>query len=209
MRRILIVGGAPRLPVDAIRHLTVHATGTTACALRDRLGPAAPVDLLLGRDAVTAEGAARFTTREELDTAIRAWLRAHGDGVVVLSAAINDYQVETVEHVLGGQRTVVAPGSKAPSRADELIIRLAPAEKLIDRLAAWGHRGPLVACKYQDSEGVIAAAQALRARVGADLVVANSIDGSVQALVDAGVEHHPDRPSLLTALTDRLRRLAG
>ena len=34
---ILLVGGAPRVPIDAVRHMTVHASGATALRLADLL----------------------------------------------------------------------------------------------------------------------------------------------------------------------------
>ena len=37
MRPILLVGGAPRQAVDAVRYLSVRASGATALALRERL----------------------------------------------------------------------------------------------------------------------------------------------------------------------------
>src|SRR5690606_31301493 len=104
---------------------------------------------------------------------------------------------------------VLAEGSKAPSRSDGLVIRLRPAAKLIDQLRSWGHRGPLVGFKYEAAATVVSAAQALRRRVGADLVVANSLDGAVQALVDDAVTAFPDRPALVVALAGRIAALAS
>jgi len=210
MRAILIVGGAPRLALDAVRHLTVRATGTTAVRLRELLGErAVACDLLLSHDAVPAEGAARYRDRQELDDAVRAWLRAHGDGVVVMSAAVNDYAVRSVERVADGVVETMPPGAKIASRADELVIRLGPAPKLIDALGEWGHTGPLVGFKFEDAASVIASAQRLRSRTGAAVVVANSLDGNLQALVGDEVDHFDTRPALLTGLADRLAALAA
>src|SRR5690606_10971383 len=52
MRPVLIVGGAPRVAIDAVRHLTVAATGATAVQLADLLqGDGVRADLLLSVDA--------------------------------------------------------------------------------------------------------------------------------------------------------------
>jgi acylphosphatase len=190
-----------------VRHLTVPASGATALALRQRLTPQT-VDLLLSVDAVTDDAAQRYTSRDELDAALQAWVTNHPDGIVVMSAAVNDYQVSALERVCDGVSETIAAGAKTPSRADELIIRLRPAAKLIDQLVAWGHTGPLIGFKFEASDTVIGSAQALRARVGAALVVANSLDGSVQALVDDTVTSFANRDSLLDALGARLRDLA-
>jgi phosphopantothenoylcysteine synthetase/decarboxylase len=210
MRPILLVGGAPRLAVDAVRYLSVRASGATAVALRDRLAAAGRrADLLLGGDAIAAEGARRYVDRAGLEDGLRRWIAANPVGVVVLSAAINDYRVSAVERVVGGAVHRHAPGDKVPSGADELVVRLVPADKVIDRLRPeFGLRGPLVAFKYQDAETVLAAAEALRRRVAADLVVANSLCGAVQTLVDAtGSEAFASRAGLVDALAGRLARM--
>lgn len=207
-RSLLLVGGAPRVPVDAVRHLTVHATGTTVCQLAQACADL-PCRLLLSIDARHDARAERFRNREELEAAVQRWIAAHPDGVLVLSAAINDYRVDRVEARRGDRWTTHPPSAKVPSGADELRIRLRPASKVVDRLHDWGHRGPLVAFKYQAAGSVRQAARDLHRRVGADLVVANSLDGSVQELVSAtGQEVFPDRPALMEALAVHLRRLA-
>ena len=203
---ILIVGGAPRLRVDAVRFLSVAASGDTAVALGQALRQRGrTVDLLLGILARPEVAALRYEGREELEAGLQSWVGQHPDGVVVMSAAINDYTVAQVERHHGGQSEVFSPGQKVPSGGDEVVIRLRPASKVIDRLAGWGHRGPLVGFKYEDRATVLASAEALRRRTGAVLVVANSLCHKVQALVDAeGIHPCADRPALLAALTEAI-----
>lgn len=209
-RPILIVGGAPRLAVDAVRFLSVKASGNTAVALARGLAQhAVAADLLLGilaRPDVTAQ---RYDGRTDLEDALRAWLARHSDGVVVMSAAINDYQLARVERHRAGVVETFAPGAKVPSGGDELVLRLVPATKVIDQLATWGHRGPLVGFKYEDATTVIASAQALQRRCGAALVVANSLCGRVQALVQpASVQEFNNRDALLDGLIAQVAVLA-
>lgn len=208
MTPILLVGGAPRVRIDAVRHLTVHATGATVVALARALeGLGRRSDSLLSQDAApTWTASQRYTDRAELDAAVGAWVRAHPLGVVVMSAAVNDYEVVGIELDHAGVRTTVAPGTKMPSRADEVVIRLRPAPKLIDRLRSeWGFCGRLVGFKYEDAMNVVASAQALRMRCQADLVVANSLCGQVQVLVDStGSTAFPDRGALITALAAQI-----
>jgi hypothetical protein len=211
MRPILIVGGAPRVPVDAVRYLAVAATGHTAVALGGRLAAAGhrTVELLLSVDAAAAP-AYRFGDRAELELALSRWVAAHPQGVVVMSAAVNDYEVDSVEARRGGELRALPAGAKLPSGADEAVIRLRPAAKVIDQLRRWGLAGPIVGFKYESHETVLASAEALRIRVGAALVVANSLCGSVQSLVTAsGVEAYPGREALLDALARQLLLLAG
>ncbi len=208
MRPILIVGGAPRLAVDAIRYLSVRATGTTARALAARLRPRnLRVDLLLSDPG--GDAAMRFDDREGLEAAVRAWIDQHPDGVLVLSAAINDYRISQVEVVRAGVATAVVPGTKIASGADEFVIRLVPAEKLIDRLRSWGLVGPIVGFKFEDAATVVESARVLMQRTGAALVGANSLCGSVHALVSAtGVDPCHDRTRFLDGMADGIAGLA-
>lgn len=212
MRPILLVGGAPRIPVDAVRHLTMAASGATAVALRARLAAGgAGADLLLSGDAAPGiADAQRYTDRPGLESALQSWIATHPDGVVVMSAAVNDYAVSTVELRTGAEVRTFPPGAKIPSQGDELLIRLRPATKLIDRFRGWGLRGPIIGFKYEDRATVLDSAGALLRRTGAALVVANSLCGTVQALVDAaGVRRCPDREALLEALAGRISELAA
>lgn len=211
MRPVLIVGGAPRLAVDAVRYLTVRASGATAVALGARLGRSGVrVDLLLGRDAAPAEAARRFDDRAALEAGLEAWISAHPAGVVVMSAAINDYAVERVERVVNGTVHQHAPGEKVPSGADELVIRLRPASKVIDQLRSrYGLTGPIIGFKHETDATVLTSAQALLRRSGAAVVVANSLSGSIQALVeDSGITRFPARETLLDQLAVRITDLA-
>jgi phosphopantothenoylcysteine synthetase/decarboxylase len=208
MSGILLVGGAPRVRVDAVRHLTVAASGETVHALHTDLSQRGiACDRLLSVDAARQDtGATRYSDRAALETCVHEWIVAHPTGCVVLSAAVNDYETTVVESRLGSKWETHAPGTKLASGADELVIRLRPVGKLIDRLRQeWGLRGRLVGFKYEDGATVVASAHKLGQRCGADLVVANSLDGHVQALVGAeNVRSFSHRASLLIALADQL-----
>lgn len=208
---ILLVGGAPRVAIDAIRHLTVNATGATAVDLAGRLRRlGCEPHLLLSRDAAPAVQAERYLDRDTLELALSGWIGHHPDGCVVMSAAVNDYRLAAVERWEGGESRLMRPGEKLPSGADEVVIRLRPAGKVIDRLRPdFGLRGPLVGFKYEDASTVLASAEALRRRVGAALVVANSLCGTVQALVrDDGPEPFVQREALLAALAQDIADLS-
>lgn len=203
---ILLVGGAPRVAVDAVRHLTVAATGATAVALAERLAARGRrAELLLSLDAQPGRAAERYADRAGLEAALARWLRRHPGAPLAMSAAVNDYEVASVERHDGGAVRILAPGEKLASGAHEAVIRLRSAPKLIDALPAMGHRGPLTAFKYEDAATVLASAASLRQRTGAVRVVANSLCGSLQALVDgAGTRRFAGREELLDALAQAL-----
>ncbi|MFW5829930.1 MAG: phosphopantothenoylcysteine decarboxylase [Planctomycetota bacterium] len=206
-RPVLIVGGAPRLAVDPIRFMSVSATGATAVHLAHDLGSG--TQLLLGVDAAPDVPAWRFRDRQQLNQKLRGWAGRHPDGIIVMSAAVNDYQVERVVAQRQGEALVMDPGGKIPSGCERISIEMAPASKLVDDLRGpWGFAGSLVAFKYEAAETVIASAQALRHRIDASLVVANSLCGEVQALLDGdGLWQAGGRAELLAELVRRLAAL--
>lgn len=208
-RKILLLGGAPRLVIDAVRYISVEASGRTAVYLYRQLHERFDCQLLLSTGAQEAVTAQRYQTRDELDAAVDAWLQREPDSLIVLSAAVNDYQIEDISIMRHGEQQRQAPGAKIPSGAEALDIHLRPAPKLADSLRQRGHRGPLVLCKYEDAATVIESAQDLRQRCDAVLVLANSLCGRVQALVDAEeVSVYDSRDAVLEALTRRLAQLA-
>lgn len=210
MRPILLVGGSPRVAVDAVRFISVAASGATALQVKDCLQhQGLSADLLLGIDASPNAPAQRYVDRRGLESALRQWITSNPTGVVVMSAAVNDYEVAQVliEQADGPQ--VVPVGTKLPSRAGAVTIRLEPASKIIEQLRVWGLAGPIVGFKYEARDSVLASAEALRRRVDAALVVANSLCGQLQALVDERGPHRcVDRAALIEALGARLAALA-
>jgi phosphopantothenoylcysteine synthetase/decarboxylase len=215
MRPVLLVGGAPRVQIDAVRFMSVHATGRTAIHLAEALRAAScPAELLLSCDAQqdVQQGsvAGRYVDRAQLERALQDWIARHAHGVVVMSAAINDYQLATVALVDHGTVTPIGPDRKAPSGSQEMVIHLTPASKVIDQVRGWGLKGPLIAFKYEDRATVLASAQSLRRRVGAAVVVANSLCQTVQALVDeTGIIQAADRSQVLDMLRRRILTLAA
>lgn len=206
-RAILIVGGAPRVAVDAIRHLTVAATGTTALALRRALhDQGRESHLLLSLDAAPGAASERYGDRDSLELALSTWISHHPNGCLVMTAAVNDYRVALVERWEDGESRSLRPGEKLASGAEEIVIRLRPDNKIIDRLRPeFGLLGPIIGFKYEAATTVIASAEELRQRVGAACVVANSLCGTVQGIVDAsGTESFQDRDLLIANLSRRI-----
>ncbi len=103
----------------------------------------------------------------------------HPDGVVVLSAAVNDYCSSTAWswRRAPGELSVIAPRRQAPSGGEELVIRLRPAGKVIDQKRARlkPARPAQSASSNEGGRACSAPAQALLRRVAAELVVANSL----------------------------------
>ena len=209
-RPILIVGGAPRVAVDAIRHLTVSATGTTAVTLSRQLRQRGrDPHLLLSLDSVPEAQAERYRDRDALELGISSWITRYPDGCVVMTAAVNDYRVSSVERWEAGESRALRSGEKLASGADEVVIRMRPENKIIDRLRPeFGLRGPIVGFKFEAATSVLASADELLHRTNAACVAANSLCGEIQAIVDTGgTERFPDRTTMISELSHRIAEL--
>ena len=210
-RPVLLVGGAPEVQIDAVRYMSVHASGTTALRIHRALTDEhhlQGVELLLSQQAAQRHqlNCQTYISRLDLEARLRDYLRQQPDAVILMSAAVNDYEFSSLSMRRGQEiEQITQHNAKVSSGADELRIHLKPAAKLIDQLKDLGHQGPLFACKYEASTTVINSAQRLCLRVCANTVLANSICGTVQALVDAdGVTQFADRASVIDALTQRI-----
>ncbi len=210
MRPVLFVGGAPQLQVDAVRYMSVHASGDTAVQLSKFLHVDHACTLLLSSLVHLDIEALRYTTRQELEQHIQAFIKNHPDCIIVMSAAVNDYEVSKVSSVgPDDSEKTFKPGEKVPSGAKQISITLEPTSKLVDNLASYGHRGPLIAFKYEDKSTVISSAQNLLKRTGARAVLANSLCASVQAVVLSDhIEKCDDRETALAYLAELIKKWA-
>lgn len=218
--RVLITGGATRNKVDAIRHLSAHATGSTAVELTkllvvpnlhkrvtrdslvcvDFLGSAEAclrlklASVEFGEDLALEE---EFTsTRDLLSRMERLVPRMD---VVVHSAAVGDYEWDTTD-------------AKIPSGQPEVTIKGRPAPKILDLVRGWNPTCFLVSFKAagpgtsDDELATIARRQLLR--TGSDLVIANVIGSQERVLL---VEEHctyayAQREQALQALVGRIHK---
>ena len=208
---VLLVGGAPKIHVDAVRFVTVDATGQTAVQLQHLLKSQFEldsIDLLLSHHAAMACAVPSlcYQDRSELEAQLQLYLSKCPDATVFMSAAVNDYQFAATSVRRGNDiERYEQADHKISSGADELCIYLKPATKLIDQLKDYGHRGALFACKYEEAETVVESAQHLCERVQAVCVLANSLCGSIQALVDRDDSKlYTDRSAVLIALAERI-----
>lgn len=210
MRPVLITAGATRNPIDAIRYITANSSGRTGSRIATELAARGlDVHLLASGEAwlrLQAErpaDAARVQVEEygstfDLLERMERFLLAHPDAVVLHAAAVGDYAIFDRET------------GKIPSGQPELLLRLRPTPKILDRIRGWAPQAWLCSFKAAAPATVeeelerIAAAQLQRS--GSDLVFANVI-GDLQSLVllvsPAGTERFTDRAAALHALVER------
>jgi phosphopantothenoylcysteine synthetase/decarboxylase len=215
-RRLLITAGPTWVPIDAVRHLANFSTGRMGATLARTAVAAGWATTLLygpGRHAITAADerqmrVVRFTTLDELHRLLREELASRAYAGLLHAAAVSDYRPAEIQ-----------PG-KLDSTASELCLRLVRTPKLIDEVKSLDPEIVLAAFKLtagQPLGEMIQAAQALRLRSRAELVVANdhatlSHDRHPALLLDeAGIVAEAETPdelaeALLSAVAERARR---
>jgi phosphopantothenate---cysteine ligase (CTP) len=197
--RILITSGGTREPIDDVRYVGNIATGSTGAGLAaEAVRRFHTVFLLSGVGSVNPPQWAMDTgllvrrtftsTQSLLDIAEE--ICATGVDAIVASAAVADFTPE--RHV-----------GKLSSSAPEMVVRMVPTPKVIDRIRKWSPESTLVAFKLETSvsqDELIARARRTMTRSGADYIVANDLTG-------AGQDAHPaiilDRNGAATPVASR------
>ena len=203
MRRpALVTAGATRNPVDAIRYLSAHATGTTGVTLAAALAPQFDTHLLGSAEAclrarldAPAVPRTEYVSTRDLMAKMEAALRARPGGILVHSAAVGDYEAE-------------ATATKIPSGQPKLQLRLTPGPKIVDHVRAWDPDVFLVSFKAGSPDWEEAqletVARAQLVRTASDLVFANRIGalGTSCLLLDrAGTTRFDTREAAQRLLT--------
>jgi phosphopantothenoylcysteine synthetase/decarboxylase len=140
--------------------------------------------------------AVRYRTFEDLQREMAGRICRGGLDAVIHCAAVSDYlaagvyapdahtrfRPEDGRWVGEGPALVDRRAGKVKSDEPELWLRLVRAPKLIDAVRGdWGFRGVLVKFKLEvgvTEEQLLAVAEASRAHSGADLMVANTLEGA-------------------------------
>ena len=216
MRPVLVTAGATRNPIDAIRYLTAHSSGRTGSRIATELaGMGLDVTLLASGEAWLRLQAERpkdadrvrvieYGSTYDLLERMERWIRANPDSVVIHAAAVGDYAASD------------RATTKIPSGQAELLLRLRPTRKILDRIRGWAPDCWLCSFKAAaplteelDLEQI---AQAQLRRSGSDLVFANVI-GDLQSLVllvdEQGTDRHSDRAAAVHELVRRAAAAAA
>jgi phosphopantothenate-cysteine ligase/phosphopantothenoylcysteine decarboxylase/phosphopantothenate--cysteine ligase len=215
--RILVTAGNTQTPVDRVRCITNIFTGKTgariAAAAFDRghfvtLFTSHPEVLESIPTARPRQGSAwavkAYRTYADLDALMAGAIPGETFDAVVHAAAVNDYEVAGV---FAADRSDVSAG-KIKGAHPELWLKLVPTPKLVDRIRTdWQFRGTLVKFKLEvdvtDAE-LLKAAEAARIHSGADLIVANTLDGYGCAFVGAKDYARVSREDLPAELVKRI-----
>jgi phosphopantothenoylcysteine decarboxylase/phosphopantothenate--cysteine ligase len=184
-----------------MRFLSARSSGRSGIWLTDRLPGA---QLLAGAEAHLRAGPRpdleEFGSTKDLLVRMERWIKTNPTGVIVHAAAVGDYAVED-------------PSGKIPSGQPELVLRLRPTPKILDRIHGWAPEARIVSFKAAPPETerdeLVRLAEAQRVRTHSDIVFANVLEALDRvAIVDArGAEHFHERGPALEALLTRIRAL--
>lgn len=172
-----------------------------------------------------------YRTFEELDDLMAAALRPRSVDALIHSAAVSDYLAGGVYSPATGTQFIPQTGQwhgsehasptmvdraagKVKSDEDELWLRLVRAPKLVDKVRnEWGFQGVLVKFKLEvgvSEERLLEIAERSRRHSAADLMVANTLEGSADWAVLGpidGAYRHIVRSELADRLMDEVERL--
>lgn len=179
--KVLITAGGTEEPLDGVRRLSNTSTGATGLALARAFADKGETVFLLHAERVQSAGAPveseTFLGFDDLAAALQRLLgERHFDAIIHL-AAVSDYRLDSIE--VDGEP--VAPGAQGKiGSGHELLLRLVPNPKLIDRLRGWSRnpRLTVVGFKLTDHPEPAVRERKVRAlleRETADLVVHNDI----------------------------------
>lgn len=137
-KRILITAGGTREPIDSVRYIGNTSSGRTASRLADELyDKGHDVTWLGAENAVTPQrpcAMPRFYSFDDLASQLQSLLAANDYDVVIHAAAVSDFSVAAVQTQAGD--TLDGMTGKLSSDSD-LLLRLKPNPKLLDRIRAW------------------------------------------------------------------------
>jgi phosphopantothenate---cysteine ligase (CTP) len=202
---VFVTAGNTLVPIDKVRCLTNIFTGRTGAAIaqaalvrghRVSLATSHPESVPLPNEHSDRWSLLPYRTFEDLRRVMVTTLRDRSPDVLIHCAAVSDYLSAGVYAPdtgtrfdpddglwIGNRPTLVdRAAGKIKSDEPELWLRLVRAPKLIDLVRSeWGFRGTVVKFKLEvdvSDEHLLDIAEKSRVHSSADLMVANTLEGS-------------------------------
>jgi phosphopantothenoylcysteine synthetase/decarboxylase len=178
---VLITAGGTEEPLDGVRRLSNTSTGATGLELARTFAARGAEVHLLHAERITVGDLKAQTTRyltfDDLKSSLGHLLGSRHFDAVIHLAAVSDYGLASLE--VDGRSLDRPVRGKIPS-GREVVIRLRPNPKLIDRLRSWSKNPDLRVVGFKltddpDPGSRRTQVEALLGRGVADLVVHNDI----------------------------------
>ena len=137
-KRILITAGGTRERIDSVRYIGNMSSGRTSSRLADELTSAGHNVTWLGaQDAVKPDltnTLVHFSSFDDLAQRLQTLLLENDYDAVIHAAAVSDFSVASV---LTEQGSLLDKSGGKLSSASDLLLRLKPNPKLLDRIRTW------------------------------------------------------------------------
>jgi phosphopantothenate-cysteine ligase/phosphopantothenoylcysteine decarboxylase/phosphopantothenate--cysteine ligase len=226
MMNVLVTAGNTQTPVDRVRCITNIFSGRTGARVAARAFERGHAVTLLTShpEVLDTIPAARsrsgpawrlrtYRTFDDLHATMGEEIPGGTFDAVVHAAAVSDYAIAGIFTRRDGELADAAAG-KVKGSHPELWLKLVPTPKLVDKVRTeWGFAGVLVKFKLEVGLGeaeLLEVAERARVHSGADLMVANTLEGMHEwALVGAGQGGYRrvTRDELADYLLDRVEAL--
>lgn len=215
--KILVTAGNTMTMIDQVRGITNVFKGRTGTNIAKHLiEDGHEVTLLTSNPEIfdaTVDGffnIVKYRTYDDLFEMMKELITTQKFQAIIHSAAVSDYAVEGA--YIGEPLTKIDSLHKISSDHKEMFLKLVPTQKIIDLIREdWGFGGVLVKFKLQvgitDAE-LVAIAEKSRIHSKADMIVANTLEGSKEYAYIIGADPYPiriTRDKLPAALSERIK----
>ena len=212
--RCLVTAGPTVEPLDSVRRLTNHSTGTLGTDLANHLACAGHDVLLLRSRTATAAPPLHAVTTEAFATAgdLLERFQAHAtqEPVAIFhAAAVGDFQVGTVFRRESDGSLVPVHSGKHSTRDGVLLAELRPTPKILAQLRDLYPKAWITGWKYEvdgTRDEVLARARAQLQNCHSDAVVANgpAYGSGYSWMTNHSQSHLGDSRELYRVLTENL-----
>jgi phosphopantothenoylcysteine synthetase/decarboxylase len=212
--RCIVTAGPTVEPLDSVRRLTNHSTGSLGTALANHLACAGHDVLLLRSRTATAAPPLHAVTTEAFATAAdlleRFQAHATGEPVAIFhAAAVGDFQVGTVFRREADGGLVPVHSGKHSTRDGVLLAELRPTPKILAQLRDLYPKAWITGWKYEvdgSRDEVLARARAQLQSCHSDAVVANgpAYGSGYSWMTNHSQSHLGDSRELYRLLTEKL-----
>jgi phosphopantothenate-cysteine ligase/phosphopantothenoylcysteine decarboxylase/phosphopantothenate--cysteine ligase len=219
--KILVTAGNTQTPMDDVRCITNIFSGMTGSRIAFTAWERGhDVTLLTSHPEIVRPWFAShperwevrdYRTFDELRDLMAELITPTNFDAIIHAAAVSDYALAGIYSQEATGMVDVRAG-KVKSSYPELWLRLTPTPKLVDQIRpVWGFQGVLVKFKLEvgvTEDELLRIAEKSRLQSGADLMVANTLEGKDQWALMGAVEYQRiERAALATRLLERVESL--
>ena len=154
--RCIVTAGPTYEPIDQVRRLTNHSTGSLGTGLAKRLASDGhEVILLRGimatyTEAIESLDTRIFTTTDDLAEKLKKLAKEFPDTFAVFhAAAVSDFCARSVFQRKSDDKLIRLKNGKFSTRDGKLLLELCPTQKIILKLRSWYKKAQIFGWKYE------------------------------------------------------------